>query len=261
VPIRSAAAPTAQPRAKTADAAPVRPGTAEFAAQQKNVKAAVEFMATLSPRPGFGYPVDDLRKLSPAARAVLDVFAGSRNYVEARATEFNGGSRRSEAGPELHPGKLPARLDAALKPLGDKGANAASILAAAAKKPGLTKLTRSMLEQTAAQWEGRAKSPAWKAAQALRPAGEAKAPAPLAGSASTKRYEAQASKEWDLAPQARGWGDRNRELRELTKSTDFPGDQPWGNDDIRAFTREEWLAWRVPQLKQAEENVRLPDWR
>lgn len=32
-------------------------------------------------------------------------------------------------------------------------------------------------------------------------------------------------------------------------------------DDIRAFSQSQWMAFRVPDLKSAEDNVRIPHWR
>jgi len=78
-------------------------------------------------------------------------------------------------------------------------------------------------------------------------------------SSAAQRYEAQARKEWDSAPQARGWGSSREEMRELEKE---PMDTEQGAvSDTRAFTLNQWMAWRVPQLKTNEENVQLPSWR
>ena len=80
----------------------------------------------------------------------------------------------------------------------------------------------------------------------------------LPSASATARYEAQASQEWDRAPRARGWSG-NGDMRELPKGS--IDTEQGAVDDIRAFSQSQWMAFRVPDLKSAEDNVRIPHWR
>lgn len=70
-----------------------------------------------------------------------------------------------------------------------------------------------------------------------------------------KQFEAQANREWDNARPAPGWGGNAVEMRLLNKADRMS--QQGAVRDERAFSRESWVAWRVPQLKQ--ENQSKPD--
>ena len=62
-------------------------------------------------------------------------------------------------------------------------------------------------------------------------------------SSATQRYEAQARREWDSAPPARGWSSSREEMRELEKE---PLQTEQGLvSDVRAFTFAQWMALRV----------------
>ncbi len=80
-------------------------------------------------------------------------------------------------------------------------------------------------------------------------------PAPTAAALS---YQRRAEQEWERAPQARGWGHRNAEMRELSLT---PDDMTGDRHDVRAFTKEQWMAFRVPDLHKQDQNRPLPHWR
>ena len=102
------------------------------------------------------------------------------------------------------------------------------------------------------------KTSARKPIEGKRPTSVA-APTPAPSNSAAKRYETQARQEWDSAPRARGWSSSREEMRELEKE---PMEVEQGTvSDIRAFSLNQWMAWRVPQLKTNEENVRIPSWR
>jgi hypothetical protein len=203
---------------------------------------ASDFVQRLAPKAGFAYAIDDYQKLDAPTKAVLNTFGKVRNYVVRVAGDHGVGEPVRSENPEVEPKRVTAALDEALEEHGFTSEDAATILRTAAKTRGMAPLMKETLLASAAAWETKGAEVGWKTAVTLKPA--AKAPAAPQPSLYEQRITERAMGEWDRAPRARGWGSDRREL------VKFASDDPNQQDDIRAFTYEEWMRFRVPQIRE-----------
>jgi hypothetical protein len=156
---------------------PISDETASSAAAQKKAKSALEFMDSLSAKPGWAYSIDDYDKLPEPVKAVLTAFAAARFHTAALAGDYGAARKQTETpGNDFHASELVRRLDVVLAPYSKRASGIAAMLESAAKGTGLEESTRSMLRKTAVIWRDRAQAPGWKAATSLAPVGAPKSP-------------------------------------------------------------------------------------
>ena len=239
-----------RPAARTPSLAPAPPRVGN-----SDVPAAVEFATKLAPAPGFAYPVEDVAALRAPARAIVDAFGRLRNYAEHRAGVLGAGREVKEHTVQEPPRTIEASLEESLAEHGHTVADVPQLLRNEARRPGLSDLTKSVLKNAADLWEHRTEDPRWTTLTELarrrapRPA-QAKAATPAEGDGTYARnLRMRAEDEWNRARDAIGW-DRSLGYRELEVYPSEDGRPA----ELRAFTYERWMAYRVPLLREADEH-------
>jgi hypothetical protein len=239
--------------AKTSRAAP-KPATA--LPTPAEMTDAVAWAAHLAPSIGFAYGVDSYHALPESAKAVLNVFGMARNYIRRAAGSHGVGAVVTEHSPEIEVADIDAELGKVLadvKPARGKdpysAEDAVDILRAAAKRPGVDKLTKDVLLRSADTWEAKKGDASFKAALRMKPKPTEPATPGKGPSLYAISLEERAQDEWNRGPRALGWGP---EMKEFDIRTDTTPDGRGG--DIRAFTYERWMKYRVEVLREQDEQ-------
>jgi hypothetical protein len=269
-PPRAGAAPApstlqvkAHPSAPTAPkVGPFRPVVRVPAPAPTHVEmaAALAFVDDLAPR--VDPRSDASRALPPAAKAILGAFGRARTYVRRVASDAGVGPLVVDHAPESSADQIEGDLAGALSALPPppggaayRVADASTILRAAADSPGVDAPTKAALLRSAETWDAATRGDAaWSTARRMKPRTSATVAQgrqePLPASFEQKLRD-QADQEWRRGVRATGWGP---DRKEFDLNADVLNDTP---ADVRAFTYEGWMTYRVEKLRRIDEERAL----
>ncbi|MBX7114002.1 MAG: hypothetical protein K1X64_06655 [Myxococcaceae bacterium] len=132
-----------------------------FAAKKKTNTAA-EYMQALWPAASqHTWPFSDLKKMSPAVRAIVSTLKEANERTQMAVTEYHfKGSLPSDEG--IHPALLETTLQARLRPLKHKLSEVPSLLLRETQKRSLHLNTKQALTRAAIMWSSRTNPNGWK---------------------------------------------------------------------------------------------------